>query len=204
MKKLIITLGIILTISVFKVNAQKTNRNELRAGYSDATWLVVTDALGEAIGNAGTAVLSGSTFKNAKSKSNGVIEAGYRNQLTKDIKIGIDVGYLKIDKTSNFENNTTKAITSIKRHTDYLLVMPMAEFSYLKTSVINLYATAGAGAIFYKSKEVENTKASKIKGAGFAFQIDPIGLRVGKQLGAFLELGFGYKGIGTAGISYKF
>ncbi|MDZ7738042.1 MAG: hypothetical protein U5K32_03030 [Bacteroidales bacterium] len=36
------------------------------------------------------------------------------------------------------------------------------------------------------------------------FQVSPLGFRLGKQIGAFAEIGFGYKGILNAGISAYF
>ncbi|MCK4288204.1 MAG: hypothetical protein KAW86_03280, partial [Bacteroidales bacterium] len=38
----------------------------------------------------------------------------------------------------------------------------------------------------------------------FNFQITAVGVRLGKSLGGFMELGFGYKGLLNFGLSYQF
>lgn len=204
MKRSIIALGVILTISVLKVNAQKTNPHEIRAGYSDATWIIIGNGLGESIADAITSGLSGAKIKDAQSKTLGAFEIGYRNQVTKSIKLGGDISYLRTDKTFKLENKDTKTTANSTRSSNYLLVLPMAEFSYIKTPLINFYGSAGAGAIFSETKEVAITKAYKTRDVAFAYHINPLGLRVGKKLAGFLELGYGFKGIATAGVSYKF
>ena len=85
------------------------------------------------------------------------------------------------------------------------LILPTAEFVYYKRRLVELYGTAAAGVNLVRHTEKGLSEAGKAAArqtdlsTSFAYQINPIALRVG-----FLEAGFGYKGFLTAGISMRF
>lgn len=65
----------------------------------------------------------------------------------------------------------------------------------------------GAGITLNKGEfEPNSTKETSIhdNSSYFNYKVTALGLRVGKKLAGFLELGFGFTGIVSAGISYQF
>src|SRR5699024_7083076 len=78
---------------------------------------------------------------------------------------------------------------------DAFLILPKAEFKYLNKRIIQLYGNAAAGLALFKANGTNATS--------FAFQVNPIGLRIGNRLGGFFELGAGLKGFFTLGLSFR-
>ena len=83
------------------------------------------------------------------------------------------------------------------------------DYRYISKPVFQMYSGAGLGLVSVKTDFIlgpnlmlkgENGQSSQY----FTFQITALGFRVGKQLAGFAELGFGYKGIASAGLSYQF
>ena len=81
-----------------------------------------------------------------------------------------------------------------------------ADYRWVKQEMVQLYTGLGLGYTFNRETGTYNdTGETDVNSSGnFAFQITPVGLRVGRQLGFFTELGFGYKGILNFGLSYRF
>ncbi len=73
------------------------------------------------------------------------------------------------------------------------------EYHYVNSDIIQMYSGA---AIAYTLHMYESNKGSNNL-SYVNFQLDAFGLRVGKSLAGFMELGFGYKGILILGISYQ-
>lgn len=201
MKKSIIILG--LLFFTFIAKAQENEKHEFRVGYSDATFLIMGTGLSDAFGDAIVSGIYGAKIDNAEDSTLGMFEIGYRNRITERLKIGVDVSYLRTDKSFETKLPNSGGIEHNKRRAQYFLVLPTIEFSYVRTSFINFYGSAAAGIIMMQTKEIDNTNAYTDNATAFGFQVNPVGLRVGKKLGAFAELGYGYKGIIVAGISYK-
>ncbi|WP_369616205.1 hypothetical protein [Flavobacterium sp. CFS9] len=144
--------------------------------------------------------ITGVRYKDAKSTTFGMFEAGYRYNIGERFKAGGDLSYLRTE--DKFEKSDTNPNT-VTRKSNYYMGMIIGQYSYIKTSFIDFYGSGGIGAISLSTKE-EGNGGYKDNALGFAFQVNPVGLRVGKTFGAFVELGFGYKGIATEGLNYKF
>ncbi|MDR2773554.1 MAG: hypothetical protein LBC19_02220 [Tannerella sp.] len=82
-----------------------------------------------------------------------------------------------------------------------------AELTYLPLGSFNMYGLVGIGETFYhleyKSSSSESMNDSDTN-PYTTFQITPVGLRIGRNAGAFLEIGFGYRGILNAGLFARF
>lgn len=197
MKKIISTALLFCTIVA---TAQEKGKSEIRLAYSDASFVLMGEGLANALSNTIVSGISGVKYKDAKSTTFGMFEAGYRYNIGERLKIGGDISYLRTE--DKFEKNKTNPKT-VTRTSSYFMGTVMGQYSYIKTSLLDFYGSGGVGAIALSTKD-EVGGTYKDNALGFAFQINPVGLRVGKTFGAFLELGYGYKGIATAGLSYKF
>ena len=204
------TLVACMILAVFSANAQDKNnfdidfnRHDIRIGYSDGLTLGGTSFWGMGLSDAITGT------KRSDAQSTGVFGLGYRYTLNKRFKLGMDLGFAKV--TSKITNSPNK-VPSIKEKELNFLVLPTAEFIYLRRNLFQLYGSVSAGVDFTRHYETGLTergkeqaqKKSKFK-TGFAYQVNPIGLRIGNnRIGGFVEAGLGYKGFVTAGLSLGF
>ena len=69
---------------------------------------------------------------------------------------------------------------------------------------LQLYSGAGFGVKVRRGTYVDGTDTDTVTKALPAFHLNAIGLRVGKKVGFFAELGIGYKGILAVGLSGQF
>lgn len=200
--KVSIILAMLLFIVVGPAKAQDLGKNEVHVGYSDGFTLAVLNSFGDVFS---TALIDGLTGENTKLKDDssfGMIEVGYKYQIKERLKLGIDVGYQKYSNTSI----TEKTSRLVKRDANFILIMPNLSFSYIKTTLLDFYGSLGAGVLLSNDKVTLSTtsKSEKESNLNFGWQVVPVGLRVGKKLGGFLEAGIGTKGFVTAGLNYKF
>lgn len=200
MKKSIIVLS--LMISAFAATAQETEKHELRAGISDATGVALATSLVDEIPNAIIDAIFGTKVKYDKNNTLGMFELGYRYRLSDRIKIGADVSYIQMDRSYN--RTFDEVATRYKGRDQYLMILPTAEFAYIKTPLLTFYGTAAAGILLGRATDRSSDKPVIYHSTFFAYQVNPVGLRVGKKIGAFAEFGYGYKGIATAGVSLRF
>ena len=84
-------------------------------------------------------------------------------------------------------------------------VLPTFEYTYLRKENVRLYGSVAAGAMLYlHSNSTNNSKKEKSESVFFASQVNPIAIQVGKRIGGLAELGFGTRGIATAGLFCTF
>lgn len=204
MKKSIIMIAIGVMFSA-SVKAQ-TGKHEIRISYSEGSSVKLKDEVlgGFADVIAGALLPGSNTYVQKDSRQIGVFGLGYRNQITERLKVGADLGYMKSDQTFSPKAGTKDNTGDIKKTQHFFIAMPVAEYSYIKTPWLNFYGSAAAGINLTSSTERKNGRAAKDNKLGFAYQVSPAGLRVGKKLAGFVEVGYGNKGIVTAGISFGF
>ena len=179
------------------------NSHDIRIGYSDGLTLGGASFWGMGLSDAITGT------KRSDEQSTGVFGLGYRYTLTKRFKLGMDLGIAKV--TSKVTSSPDKT-PSVKEKELNLLVLPSAEFVYLRRNLFQLYGSVSAGVDFTRHYETGLTERGKELAqekskfeTSFAYQVNPIGLRVGNnRFGGFVEAGLGYKGFVTAGLSLGF
>ena len=73
---------------------------------------------------------------------------------------------------------------------------------YLSQKYVQLYGSVAVGVSHYTETDVyANNTSQTIEKNVAAVQVSPLGLRVGGALGLFAELGYGYRGIISGGLS---
>ncbi len=84
----------------------------------------------------------------------------------------------------------------------YYGFMLRGDYTYFRREWVQLYSGIGMGPAFVVSegREEEETDTEY----WFAFHLNAIGVRVGKQVAGFVELGFGYEGVISAGVTAAF
>ncbi|WP_157488336.1 hypothetical protein [Dyadobacter crusticola] len=122
----------------------------------------------------------------------------YRYQVTRRFAIGVTAA------TSN--GNSYKTSYYDFQRTDKHGNLMMAfepKITYADAPHVTLYAAAGIGGLFVRIKDQRLATDAKLY-ATPTFQITPFGIRVGKKVGGFAELGYGYKGVVSIGINTRF
>jgi hypothetical protein len=75
---------------------------------------------------------------------------------------------------------------------------------YVANQTFKIYANFGIGATFGMIHYTNLLNETNYKWAKrFNYQITPIAFRFGNNIGGFVELGFGYKGIFNGGIFFN-
>lgn len=200
MKFKVFVLSLCIFAGVNMANAQN-NRHEIRVSVSDGLTQSAVDVLGLGLADA----VTGS--KRTDEKASIVYGLGYRYTVGR-FRVGADLGFAHT--TSKLTLSGDK-MPSIKERELNFMILPTAEFVYLKSRLVELYGNASAGVSLKRHTETGLTEAGKAAAAkadlntSFAYQVNPIALRVGNEtIGAFVEAGLGHKGFVTAGLSFRF
>ena len=129
----------------------------------------------------------------------------YRYHMSKLLSLGASATFVRIagDRSYVLYNGTV----STTYYTSSLLhFAPEVTFNYGEAAngAVRFYGVAGVGVgVIVDTKKSpygsEKEKHIAIGGLGV-----PFGIRVGKKLGGFLELGFSYKGLVHGGVTYRF
>lgn len=160
------------------------NKHEIRLSVSDGLTLGSADILGIGLSDA----ITGS--KRTNQSNSMVYGIGYRYALNR-FRLGGDLGFAQSSSQLTLGGEKTP---SIKEKELNFLILPTAEFVYYKRRLVELYGTAAAGVNLVCHTEKGLSEAGKAAArqtdlsTSFAYQINPIALRVGNDhIGGFLE-----------------
>ena len=190
MKKIITVVLTFFFISVSAFSQSSSNNNEIRLSFSDG----IPFELGSALGNVFVGVFTNKRV--TESSGTGHWSLAYRNYTSSRIAVGGDVTFQSVSYDFEYKNSDETGSERI----NFISVMPAFEFTYYQNNLIRLYGAALAG-ITILNMQTDSSDDSNVM---FAFQVNPVGVRIGKQFGGFLELGAGSKGFITLGASVVF
>lgn len=199
LKLIVLSLCVLASINLAK--GQTDNRNQIRFSVSDGLTLSTVDILGTGISDAITG------GKRSDQKGTLLYGLGYRYSLNR-FKVGADLGFAR---SSSKLTLTGESSPSIKEKNLNFLVLPTAEFVYLRKGLFEMYGSASAGINLSRHTEDALTEADRKNlsksdlTTSFIYQVNPISFSVGNdRIGGFVEVGLGSKGFLTAGLSLKF
>ncbi|MBN2614133.1 MAG: hypothetical protein JXR71_00435 [Bacteroidales bacterium] len=195
MKKILFfALLLIFVFPVQTVLAQGSRNSEFSASYG----VVSTDDLANIFGEIITSI-AGYESKNAT--YTGIINAGYRNLINDRWLIGLTVSYEK--STADAYVQGSKIGT---QKNTYYTVAAEANYQYVSGGFFQMYSGFGIGFTQASASlmRTDNNPDTNDKHNHINFQFTLAGFRVGKTIGLFGELGFGYKGIVNGGVSVRF
>lgn len=79
------------------------------------------------------------------------------------------------------------------------------DYRWVKKNFIELYTGIGVGYTFTNNyAELLNGDTENVNSGHVTGQLNLLGIRIGKKIGLYTEIGFGYKGILNFGASFKF
>ncbi|NCX95428.1 MAG: hypothetical protein EBX41_03270 [Chitinophagia bacterium] len=136
------------------------------------------------------------TFHNEKpyNTSSGTGILTYKYYWSKKLTLGMSIGY---------ENLSNKG--------SYLSFTPEFTYNYFDNPHhrirVRMYSGASIGLTvfddFYRYNDIYSQHHDET-GPQFTGNVTPFGIRIGRKLAWYMELGFGYKGLISSGISYRF
>jgi len=96
-----------------------------------------------------------------------------------------------------------------KTSLEWYTFLAQANYSYIRSNMFQLYSGLGFGYSLYEENgklDLQSNNDYKYEHGEsiFSYQLNLLGLRIGKRLGLNLEFGFGFKGVMNAALSYQF
>jgi len=179
-------------------SASQPPRNEIRIGYGILTMPEVFNSIMATWSTIGINI-SMDSVTDYNASLHGVATMEYNRFVTKWMTVG---GSLSINPI----NTVIKTKSDLTFTWSYYVfnVMPKVNFYYLNKDMISLYSgiEAGLATILWTDRQGSTTKTD----AGFtaAFHVNGFGMRVGRQIGGFMEWGYGFRGVVNFGLSAKF
>lgn len=169
--------------------------------------LISTERVVSVADNALTLVFTWGEIEKRNARYTGAIFLTYRYSFNDKVSFGI-TGGIDNEKGDYVQGHTK--VGDYKRAT-YTTAMEL-KYTYSDRKVVKIYCLGGLGYTFANQKGSYTYVSGIIEGTGnensnkghINFQLSPVGLRIGKRLAGFVELGFGYKGIFNTGISCNF
>jgi Outer membrane protein beta-barrel domain len=123
-------------------------------------------------------------------QSSGTFSLTYRYYITKNVTLGMGFGSENIN---NYGSMTT--------------IAPELTACYMDTKDsrirVRLYGSASYGITIFNDNDKNTGHVDQSAIWAYAFQATPFGIRIGRQLAFFTELGIGYKGLFHSGLDLR-
>ncbi|AKQ46034.1 hypothetical protein TH63_10905 [Rufibacter radiotolerans] len=135
----------------------------------------------------------------------GPLQVGYLREVDPKWKVGAISSYTYLKSISfhhtDEQGEAVKTRSGEERLKVYTL-MPTVEHTWARSEIVQLYSGVSLGLLVTKVEErsyAENTTRHRSK-AAYLGHLNLLGLRVGKQVGVYLEGGFGVHGLVSGGM----
>jgi len=198
-KQLILAVMVLFGYSVNFVQAQTTKRaNEVKIGMGFLT----DDDLANLAGSGFVYFFSGGTITYTEPTSFVAGSFSYKREVARNLMLGTVFSYQAAN--GGVERGNTRIGESRKRR--YTVAIE-SDYRYISKNIFKMYSGIGIGYTFGKQDVTFNDTGIDNRSEDFslfAFQITGIGVRVGKAFSGFAELGYGYRGMLSLGVSYQF
>ncbi len=146
---------------------------------------------------------------NSATTNSGSIFLTYRYAICSRLSFGATAGteFVDFDHYSNNGPRTQPPVLLGKYKANISTIAFEVKPVYYNGSLFQFYGLVGLGGRYYRETQVYgqatgNTNA--FPNYFFNSQWTPLGVRAGRQLSGFAELGLGYKGLVNAGLCYRF
>jgi len=192
MKKLILFLISFLSVTIAAQAQDRLKHHEIAVGYG---FLGTSEMIGIFSDVLATAI-TGGNYSKTDNKWSGNLIASYKFTPTSRLGLGITYAHTRNTAIINIHD-----VPSGKATTNYHTLAAEVQYNYISRGYFRLYSGVGAGITSYTEKYEPNSGSKEKNTAGhFNFQVSPIGVKLGNRIGGMAELGFGYKGLFSAGL----
>ena len=221
-------LMVALMAMMFAVSNSAMAQNDTKSEFSFSVGgytpkqTTLAEGIGEGLGKAMATMITFGLYDASKTskdeKTSPAYTVQYLYRVSPNLKIGGAVTYQHTSYTLSVKNKDTGAYDDVaKNRNNYFTVMPTVKASWFDRKNISLYSKVAAGVcIAFKDSKVKSgvsdedaktllKEVETKKGTRFGYQVSPIGCEFGsKNIRAFVELGYGFQGLGLAGLSIQF
>ena len=222
------SLMVALMAMMFAVSNSAMAQNDTKSEFSFSVGgytpnqTTLAEGIGEGLGKAMATMITFGLYDASKTakdeKTSPAYTVQYLYRVSPNLKIGGAVTYQHTSYTLSVKNKDTGAYDDVaKNRNNYFTVMPTVKASWFDRKNISLYSKVAAGVcIAFKDSKVKSgvsdedaktllKEVETKKGTRFGYQVSPIGCEFGsKNIRAFVELGYGFQGLGLAGLSIQF
>lgn len=202
-KTCIILLILFVFAGVSFSQSQQENLNEVRLNYGfvsveQFSFLISTVLIGTTFGG-----LFNENVKDIDGSFTGPIMLQYQKSFkNNNFTVGGLFGYSQARTDVIYES---KPGISFSVDITYITLMAQSEYKYINNKNFQLYSGLGLGADILLPTGNDTKGESAPTKIGPAFQVTPLGLKAGSdKFGGLLEIGFGSKGLITAGVYSRF
>jgi hypothetical protein len=200
MKNLVLT---VVTISVLLIGskgmAQKEefSRNDVRLSYGMTTSTMVALVTGQILSD--MFIMPFDSSYRADATGYGAFTIQYQYRFSKLIQVGAACSFNPGHLSVQYNRGNTQYSTVF-----FASVLPRIDFNYVNKGVVTLYSGIALGASYYNFKNnYSNAPDKPGNGITFNYHINAIGIRVGKSISGFMEMGFGCLGMLNFGVSAR-
>jgi len=185
------------TCSMAQTLSDNTHRNEVRIGYGIITMPEMVNSLmtnWSAIG----INISMDSVTDYSASLHGIATLEYNRFMNKWLTIGGSLSVNPINTVLKTEHDLTLTWSY------YVLnIMPKVNFYYVNKEMFSMYSgiEVGLATIMWSDRQGKTIESDF--GATVAFHVNAFGIRVGKQIGGFMEWGYGFRGIVNFGLSAR-
>jgi hypothetical protein len=193
---LFLSMGILYnTVSAQDLPATK---NEIRLGYGVLTGPEMVNSLMSMWPAIGIHMLL-DTIRDYRCSFYGVASLEYMRIIKPWLRVGISA-------TVNPISTLLTSKSGFEFSYSYYLftLMPRVDFYYINKGIFSMYSGIEVGASLILWQDRTGSSVSNDTGVRAAFHINAFGVRVGKDIGAFMEWGYGFRGMVNLGISGRF
>lgn len=186
----------LLVISVLILSSVPAGAQDYRHEVSGFVGAGSLQDIGESFASAFVLIYSMGYIQEDTKTSTPVLGLNYRYHLSRLFSVGGTFNY------QQFKNRYSLLGTEfLETTTKYITVMGRFDITYLRFELFQMYSGAAVG-ICHQNEGGSGLDSHNTTAIGF--QVNLVGLRIGKQLAGILELGLGCNGIAVAGMTYAF
>lgn len=196
MKRILLLLLMLQISNSFAQNSKGTI--EINGSYGFISAPRVSNYASNILGSVGTL----GNYDVCDHENSGPVSVHPKYYISDKIKLGLNITFEQ-EKEKTMDNG----LNTGKIKSNYCSFMPSFTYNYWQRDNCQVYGCVSLGAGIENStfspvnKELYSEKTEH--SVKFAYQVSVFGIRYGKKMGVFMELGYGYNGIFQAGISYN-
>lgn len=196
MKKAIFIIA--LALSTISIQAQQKGESQLSLGYGIASTPELVDLF---VGTL-TYPTSLGTVSFSDLETVGNVHLTYKYAISDKWLLGGTFVYNRTKQNARASN----AVIGEQTYRNLTLAVE-SDYRYISNPKFQMYSGLGVGITLTKENFDPSSTANAAIEANsnyFNYQLTAVGFRIGRKLAFFSEIGFGYKGILSAGINYQF
>lgn len=185
---------LLATYPTQKVFGQEAT-SEIEVGFGAGTTPTFVEAISEVLVS-----LASLGSVDVETSTTGGISFGYKSRVSDQLDLGVNYVYQHFDKTLS-QDNTQVGTGDINWHS----VLGSLDYYWVDNTNFGLFSSAGLGFSAYNEEQRDDSGQMESESQLYvAYQLDIVGVEFGNNFNGSLALGFGYEGILSMNLGYRF